>query len=137
MISYRIARNDKVKLDPGWALVETFDCAKIVAEHFAVRSRFVGHPCGEDLYILTFELDHMPTGRRCYAGSPLIGASEPECEALALSLATLGDWSTEDVPDVDPGWFGLATAAAVDGCYVDRHGKTVGSLEEDAAGVDG
>jgi len=76
--------------------------AKIEQEHFAVRTVYAPAPWGEG-YIDAAVLDHMPSGRKCFGGSPIAPMSAEMCAAFAASLASMPvDWSArkpESPPD--------------------------------------
>jgi len=106
---------------------------RIVADHFAIRPIHVQHPAGGGLLCEVYQLDHTPSGLRVHSGHPLDPKSERECEAMARSLESLGDWSTDDpfrTPDVDKGWMVSALSAARSGEYIDANGDHAGVIPD-------
>jgi hypothetical protein len=127
----------KTKIKEGhedeFAMALVREPCRIVAEHFAIREIMVDHPVGEGMTMRGHQLDHMPTGMRAHGDEHFFGAiPEHECEAMAMSLASLGDWSVSDVdaiPTVDPPWLKKARKAAETGHYVDQSGEEAGQVE--------
>ena len=96
---YVINQNPKPAPD-GYMHAIVREPARIVCDHFAIRMVPTYHPAGEGMMCEAFILDHIASGLAALkngAYGPLSWATEDQCEAFAMSLASVPvNWASAE-----------------------------------------